>query len=67
MNVFFMWICEGFSRGKKCAYSAAKVLLCMRSRSTSPGLCTRKALWPEGIKWRVFLLEPYPIWKGGGD
>lgn len=33
----------------------------MRSKSTSVGLWTRKALWPEGIKWRVFLLEPYPI------
>jgi hypothetical protein len=24
-------------------------------------LWTRKALWPLGIMWRVFLLEPYPI------
>lgn len=39
-------------------YSAAKVLLCMRRRSTSAGLWTRKALWPEGMRWRVFLLEP---------
>jgi len=31
-------------------YSAAKVLLCMRRRSTSLVLWTRKALWPEGIR-----------------
>jgi hypothetical protein len=24
-------------------------------------LWTRKALWPEGIMWRVFLFEPKPI------
>ena len=64
--------CERFSlkKGKKRkkerekkegTHSAAKVLLCIRRRSTSAGLCTRKALWPEGIRWRVFLLEPYPI------
>ena len=41
--------------------SAANVLLCMRRRSTSRVLLTRKALWPEGIMWRVFLLEPKPI------
>ena len=40
------------------AYSAAKVVLCMRRRSTSPGLLTTKALCPEGIMWRVFLFEP---------
>lgn len=42
--------------------SAAKVLLCMRRRSTSRVLLTRKALWPEGIMWRVFLLDPKPIY-----
>ena len=45
------------------AYSAAKVLLCMRRRSTSAGLLTTKALWPEGIMWRVFLFEPNPIYR----
>jgi hypothetical protein len=35
----------------------------MRRRSTSRELLTRNALWPEGIRWRVFLLEPYPICK----
>ena len=44
-------------------YSAAKVLLCMRRRSTSRVLLTRKALWPEGIMWRVFLFDPKPICK----
>ncbi len=43
---------------ERAAYSAAKVLLCISRRSTSPVLCTRKALWPEGMRWRVFLLEP---------
>lgn len=33
----------------------------MSSRSTSLTLLTRKALWPEGIMKRVFLLEPKPI------
>ena len=42
-------------------YSAANVLLCMRRRSMSLRLWTTKALWPEGIRWRVFLFEPYPI------
>lgn len=45
-----------------CTYSAANVLLCMRRRSTSRTLLTRKALWPEGIMWRVFLLDPKPIY-----
>lgn len=52
---------EGGEEKGEGTYSAAKVLLCIRSRSTSAGLCTRKALWPEGIMWRVFLLEPNPI------
>ncbi len=51
----------GLHRLKGEAYSAAKDLLCMSSRSTSEGLWTRKALWPEGIRCRVFLFEPYPI------
>lgn len=45
------------------SYSAAKVLLCIRRRSTSRVLLTRKALWPEGIMWRVFLFDPNPIWS----
>ena len=44
------------------AYSAAKVVLCMRRRSTSLMLLTTKALCPEGIMCRVFLFEPYPIY-----
>lgn len=43
-------------------YSAANVLLCMRRRSTSRVLLTRKALCPDGVRWRVFLLEPKPIY-----
>lgn len=43
-------------------HSAAKVRLCIKSMSISRVLCTRNALWPEGIMWRVFLLEPYPIY-----
>lgn len=39
-------------------YSAAKVRLCMRRSSTSLRLLTRKALWPEGVRNLVFLLEP---------
>jgi len=39
-------------------HSAANVWLCMRRRSTSLAFLTRKALWPEGIRCRVFLLEP---------
>jgi hypothetical protein len=35
--------------------------LCMSRISTSLGLWTRKALWPEGIMCRVFLFEPKPI------
>lgn len=31
-----------------------------QSASTIP-LLTTNALWPLGIMWRVFLLEPYPI------
>ena len=31
----------------------------------SRALWTRKALWPEGIMWRVFLLLPYPIFGIG--
>ena len=46
------------AEGHSSTYSAAKVLLCIKRRSTSDGLWTRKALWPEGIKWRVFLFEP---------
>lgn len=26
-------------------------------------LWTTKALCPDGIKWRVFLFEPYPIYR----
>ena len=53
---------EGRKRHRKSTtYSAAYVLLCMSSKSTSPGLLTTKALWPEGIMWRVLRLEPYPI------
>jgi len=44
-----------------CAISAAYVRLCMRRSSTSRGLLTRNALWPEGIMCLVFLLEPKPI------
>lgn len=33
----------------------------MRRSSTSDVLLTRKALCPDGIMWRVFLLEPKPI------
>lgn len=47
----------------KITYSAAKVLLCIRRRSTSRTLLTRKALWPEGIMWRVFLFDPKPIYS----
>jgi hypothetical protein len=39
-------------------YSAAYVRLCMSRSSTSLGFWTRNALWPEGIRWRVFLLLP---------
>ena len=34
----------------------------MRRRSTSRVLLTRKALCPDGVRWRVFLLEPKPIY-----
>ncbi len=37
------------TRNGEVAYSAAKVLLCIRRSSTSCALRTRKALYPEGI------------------
>jgi hypothetical protein len=52
-----------YSSSNYATYSAAKVLLCMRRSSTSRVLLTRKALWPDGIMWRVFLLEPNPIYN----
>jgi hypothetical protein len=57
----FARISTRFRDDTACAISAAYVRLCMRSRSTSLGLWTRKALWPEGIMWRVILFEPNPI------
>ena len=33
----------------------------LRCAVCSIPLLTTKALWPLGIMWRVFLLEPYPI------
>ena len=44
-------------KGEK-TYSAAWVRLCIRRSSTSLALLTTKALWPEGIMYLVFLLEP---------
>jgi hypothetical protein len=59
----FARILTRFLDDTACAISAAYVLLCMRSRSTSFGLWTRKARWPEGIMCRVFLFEPKPIYN----
>jgi hypothetical protein len=58
----FAKISTRFLDDTACAISAAYVLLCMRRRSTSFGLWTRKARWPEGIMCRVFLFEPKPIY-----
>lgn len=41
-----------------CAISAAYRRLCIRRRSTSRTLLTRNALWPDGVRWRVFLFDP---------
>jgi hypothetical protein len=41
-----------------CAIDAAYLPLCMSKSSSSERLWTRNSLWPEGIMWRVFLLEP---------
>jgi hypothetical protein len=59
--IFYSYVSPGLSYCQNGTNSAAKVLLCMRRRSTSLVLLTRKALWPEGIMWRVFLFEPKPI------
>jgi hypothetical protein len=39
-----------------CAISAAKLLLCMRRRSTSRTLYTRNFLRPLGRRWRVYVM-----------
>lgn len=53
------WMMSLWGRGGGVyAYSAAKVLLCMSRRLTSLTFCTKKALCPDGIMCRVFLLLP---------